>query len=210
EEAYEKLDYIIFEIKPSNELPQSFLDLISSKFGDNEAFASFEKSLGWPTNDSLIYRRPVIAHDGKYYCFASQIPYRRLISLLEAFIREKDAVYFEHTYQKARGRYLVRKALEYLGSLLPGAKIYEELYYPTIINGQTERAETDGIILFDTNLFIVEGKAGSFATSARRGALSRLKHDVTELVDNAYEQALRTRQFIRETEKPRFEYENGI
>jgi hypothetical protein len=209
EEDYEKLDYIIFEIKPSDELPRSFLDLISSGFGDNEAFASFEKSPGWPTNDSLIYRRPLISHDGRYYCFASQILYRNLISLLEAFIREKDTAYFDNTYQKVRGRFLVRKALEYLETLLPEANIYEELYYPTIINGQVERAETDGIVLFDTNIFIIEGKAGSFTTPARRGALSRLKRNVTELVDEAYKQALRTKLFISETEKPRFEYENG-
>lgn len=208
EEAHQKLDYIIFEVKPNDELPQRFLDLISSEFGDNTAFALFEKSPGWPTNDSIIYRKPLISHSGKYYCFASQIPYRNLISILEALIREKDTVYFETTYQKARGRFLVRKALEYLGTLMPGAKIYEELYYP-IINGQIKRAETDGIVLFDANLFIVEGKAGSFTTPARRGALSRLKRNVTELVDEAYEQALRTRRFISETEKPRFEYENS-
>jgi hypothetical protein len=92
---------------------------------------------------------------------------------------------------------------------MPGAKIYEELYYPIVKNGRIERAETDGIVLFDTNLFVVEGKAGSFTTPARRGALSRLKRNVTELVDEAYEQALRTRRFISDTENPRFEYDNG-
>lgn len=209
DEAHEKLDYIVFEVRPNDDLPRSFLDLVSAEFGNNAAFAEFEKSPGWPTNDSIIYRRPLISHDGKYYCFAAQIPYRNLISILEAFIREKDKAYFETKYQKARGHFLVSKALEYFGNLLPGSKIYEELYYPTTVNGKTERAETDGIVLFDTNLFIVEGKAGALSIPARRGALSRVKRDVTELVDKAYEQALRTKQFISETEKPRFEYENG-
>lgn len=209
EEAHEKLDYIMFEVRPNDDLPQSFLDLVSAEFGNNAAFAEFEKSPGWPTNDSIIYRRPLIAYDGKYYCFAAQIPYRNLISILEAFIREKDTAYFETTYQKARGQFLVSKALEYFGHLLPGSKIYEELYYPTTVNDKIERAETDGIVLFDTNLFIVEGKAGALSIPARRGALSRVKRDVTELVDKAYEQALRTKQFINEAGKPRFEYENG-
>jgi hypothetical protein len=209
EALHEKLDRFIFELKPGEKLPHSFLDLISSEFGDNEAFASFEKSPGWPTNDSIIYRRPLISLNGKYYCFATQIIYRNLVSILEALIREKDTVYFETKYQMTRGHYLVHKALEYFGNILPGAKIYEGLYYEIVKDGQKKRAETDGIIIFDTNLFLIEGKAGSLTTPARRGALSRLKHDISELIDKAYEQALRTRTFISEAEKPKFEYENG-
>src|SRR5205085_10456169 len=33
EELYEKLDYIVFEVRPHNELPQRFLDLVSAGFG---------------------------------------------------------------------------------------------------------------------------------------------------------------------------------
>jgi SEC-C motif len=205
EEKYKEVDYIIFEITPNEKLSKDFLDLISAQFGDNEAFVSFKKFPGWATNDSIIYRKPLILHDGKYYCFSIQVVYRNLINLLEAFIREKDTNYFKKHYQKARGNFLVKKSLEYLKNILPDAEVYENLYYR--VGG--ERAETDGIIIFDSCIFIVEGKAGSLTTSARRGSLDRLKSNISDLVGNAYEQALRTKKFIDENQKPRFEYENG-
>lgn len=209
EELHEKLDYFIFELKVGEKLPQNFLDILSSKFGDNEAFVLFEKAPGWPTNDSVISRKPIISHNGKYYCFAIQVVYRKLVSILEALIKERDANYFKTTYQKTRGDYLVHKALECFSSLLPGAAVFDELYYETVIDGQRVRAETDGIIVFDTNLIIVEGKAGTFSIPARRGALPRLKHDITELIDKAYDQALRTMRYINETNIPEFENQNG-
>jgi len=209
EESQGKLERFIFEVKPNSKLPQTFLDLLSAKFGENQAFVSFEKSPGWPTNDSIISRRPLISHESSYYCFASQTIYRNLITILEALIKEKDGDYFRTTYQRARGRILVEKSLEFFERLLPGSQIYKELFYYIDEDGQTKRAETDGIVIFDRNLFIIEGKAGSFSVPARRGALPRIKSDVTDLVDDAYNQALRTRRYISEVATPVFEFENG-
>ena len=209
EESQDKLQRFIFEVKPNSKLPQTFLDVLSAKFGDNQAFVSFEKSPGWPTNDSIITRRPLISHENSYYCFASQIIYRNLITILEALIKEKDSDYFSAKYQKARAKILVEKALEFFERLLPGSQIYKELFYYIEEDGQRKRAETDGIVVFDRNLFIIEGKAGSFSAPARRGALPRIKSDVTSLVDDAYKQALRTRRFISEVDTPVFEFENG-
>lgn len=205
----EQLTGRLFQISPDKELPQVFLDLLSSRFGDNTGFTSFRKSPGWPTNDSVIYRRPLISHEGKYYCFLPQMLFRNLITLFEGLIIEKDHSYFEGPYQKARGNYLVNRGLEYLANLLPGAKSFQNLYYPTTIGSQTVRAETDGLILFDGNLFIIEGKAGSLSIPARRGAPLSLRRDITELVSEPFEQASRTKKFITEEEKPRFEFENG-
>jgi hypothetical protein len=80
----------LFQIAADKELSQAFLDLLSSRFGDNTGFASFPKSPGWPTNDSVIYRRPLISHEGKYYCFLPQMLFRNLITLFEHLIIEKD------------------------------------------------------------------------------------------------------------------------
>ena len=199
----------LFQIATDKELPQAFLDLLSSRFGDNTGFTSFAKSPGWPTNDSVIYRRPLISHEGKYYCFLPQMLFRNLITLFEDLIIEKDRSYLEGPYQKARGNYLVNQALAYFANLLPGARVFKNLYYQTTVDSQSIRAETDGLILFDRNLFIIEGKAGSLSIAARRGAPLSLKRDVIELVDEPFEQASRTKKFITENEKPRFEYENG-
>jgi len=77
--------------------------------------------------------------------------------LFEGLIREKDTVYFETAFQKARGKYLVSTALNHFAALLPTAKVYPSLYYEAVIDGKKARCETDGLILFDKNLFIIEG-----------------------------------------------------
>ena len=199
----------LFHIKPHDQVPREFLELVSARFGDNEEFASFAKSPAWPTNDSIVCRRPVISFNDAYYCFAPQIFYRNLIQLLEDLIREKDEQYFQQTFQKARARYLVHQTARHLEALLPGAQIFQELFYPFQVDEETRRAETDLLVVYDTNLLIVECKAGSLTIPSKRGALSRLKRDLSELVDKAYDQALRTKTYIETTDEPRFEYENG-
>lgn len=203
--AYENIDENIFEIKPNEGLPLKFLEVVSARFGENSKFATFEKSPGWVTNDSIISRRPIILYDKRYYCFGIQLLYRNIIFILESLIKEKDEKYFRTKYQFARGTLLATKALQYMKTLLPDAKIYPNLFYSV----NSERYETDAIIIFDSFLFIFEAKGGALTPSAKRGSLDRIKRNVGDLIDDAYIQAVRTKKFIAENEKPRFEYEDG-
>jgi hypothetical protein len=194
-----------FEVGTTEKVTTDLLEMLSANFGDNEQFLTFEKSPGWPTNDSIIYEKPLIKHDGKYYCFAPQITYRRIIDILETWIQRADPEYCEKSYKQKRAKFLEEKALEYLGNILKGADIYHNLQYESVVNGKKEKFETDGLILYDENILIFEAKAGHYTTSARRGGLLRIKSDTKKLLDNAYEQALRTKKYITETEQPVFE-----
>lgn len=198
-----------FEITPTKKTPEELLKLLSSSFGDNSPFVKFKSSPAWPTNDSIIYDRPLIEDNGKFYCFAPQVQLRNIGNILEGWIQQKDNAYYQKVYQKKRAEYLEKKALEYLKNILPEAKVFGKLFYCVEENGKTKRPETDGLILYDENLFIIETKAGGLSISARRGGLERMKRDVSELVDNAYKQALRTKQYIMDTPEPTFEFEDG-
>lgn len=202
----EGLPDILFEVRSNERLSDNILILLSSKFGENSDFLSSKGANGWPTNDSIIYERPLIRHNEKYYCFIPQLLFRNSINILEEIIKEKHQKYFHENYQKKRGEFLEEKALEYFAKILPGAKVYKQLFY-WIEEGK--RAETDGLILYDTNLFIIEAKAGSWSTPARRGSLGKIKGDTKKLIDNAYEQALRTKKFIFDNESPEFENQDG-
>jgi hypothetical protein len=205
----ETLQGIPFEIKPNKTAIQGLLETLSSQIGENKNFLTFKKSPGWPTNDSIIYEKPLIIHDGKFYSFMPQLLFRNIGNIIEAWIKQKDEKYFLKNYQSKRADHLEKKALAHFKQLLPDTEVYGKLYYEIEENGEKKRVETDGIILFDNNLFIIEGKAGTLSLSARRGGLERMKKDAAELVDSAYSQALRTKQYIENTEKPRFEYGNG-
>lgn len=198
-----------FEICPTKSVPMELLKLLSSRFGDNSSFATLERYPAWPTNDSVIYGSPLIEDNGKFYCFSPQVLFRNMGNILEGWIQTKDDSYYQSTYQKKRAEYLENKALEYLKNIFPGAEVFGELFYYIEEDGERKRVETDGLILFDENLFIIEAKAGELSASARRGSVERMKRDVTKLIDNAYEQALRTKRYITDTPEPIFEYEDG-
>ncbi len=209
EAAQRDLGRNVFAVKPSAEAPERILAVMSAQFGDNEAFASFEKAPGWPANDSVVNAKPLIFHDGNYHCFIPQLLMVNAVGILESLIQEKDKAYFGTSYYKRRAEYLEESALKYLSDLLPGAEVFSNLFYHVEENGQRKRAETDGIVLYDNNLFIVEAKAGSLSPSTRRGGLERTRRDLKELIEKAYEQAARTKRFITDNSRPVFEYEDG-
>ena len=198
-----------FEISPTANVPIQLLKLLSAHFGDNAAFVTFRPAPAWPTNDSIVYSNPLIKDNGKFYCFSYTMLFRNIGNILESWIQNKDNNYYQNYYQNKRAEYLENKALEYLKNILPTAQVYGELFYYIVENGLKKRVETDGLILYDENLFIVEAKAGELSTSARRGSLERMKSDMSKLIDSAYKQALRTKQYITDTVEPTFEYEDG-
>lgn len=198
-----------FILKPNANVTEELLKLLSAKFGENEIFSSFKVAPSWPTNDSMIYEKPLINYNGKYFCFAPQILIRNIGNILESWIKRKNESYFNNNYKNKRAKFLEKKGLEYFKVILPSGQFFEKLYYNIVEKDETKRAETDGIILYDNNLFIIEAKSGSLSTSARRGGLEGIKKDTKKLIEDAYSQALRTKNFIISTDIPRFEYENG-
>lgn len=203
-----KLKKNICEITPTDVTSSKLLKLLSSQLGDNSTFIEFNKSPAWPTNDSNIYEAPLIEDNGKFYCFAPQVLNRNIGNIIEGWIRQADKQYFITDYQEKRARLLEKKGIEYLSKILPGAEVYENLYYTINENGKSKRVETDGLIIYDENLLIIEAKSGSLSTSAKRGGLERMKNDLSELLGSAYEQALRTKKYIVTEAVPTFEYKD--
>ena len=197
-----KEDYMI--IAPSNKIPKKLLKILSTDLGNNEMFLQFNKC--WPINDTIIYEKPLIEHNHKYYCFFYPILGRNVRHLLEKMIKDKDNKYFDEYYLK-RGRdtYLENKSTEYFHDIFPQANIYQNMRYKI----DKEEFETDILIEFDRNLLIVEAKANALKLSSRRGSLVSIKTDTKKILKKAYEQAIRTRNYIRDNVKAKFKFKNG-
>ena len=112
------------------------------------------------------------------------------------------------SYDRHRADYLEKESLRLLGATLRTDKVYSKLFYPTLENGKIEKAELDGLIVFDDHIFLVEAKAGSLIPAARRGAKKSLKTAFKELFGKAHSQARRAQRFIEETETPIFTTED--
>ena len=199
----------VCEISPNERLPHDFIKSLSSRFGDNSKFIEGGSDAGWPLRDSIIYNRPIVEHQGKFYCFVPQILFRNIVEILEGWIQASDNRYYERRYQKRKGEYLEEMSLEYIAALFPGSEVYGKLYYRIEENGASKRVETDGLVIYDDNLFIIEAKAGKLHPSAHRGSIIKIKNDVGKLISDAYDQALRTKNYILSVSEPAFEYQSG-
>jgi len=104
----------------------------------------------------------------------------------------RDDAYRER-YQQARAKCLEALAVKFLERLLPGATVGRNLFYPT---PDGSLAETDALLLFDRYLFIIEAKAGGMRPSARRGAPLALKEAFGRIIEEAFVQSGRVREYI--------------
>ena len=206
----EKVKENSFEITPNNKVPVEFLKLLSCSYGDNSQFLKFEKSPAWPTNDSIIFEKPILKNNDTFYCFLPTVLFRNIDYILEVLIKNQDNSYFQNIYTKKRAKYLERKSLEYFKNIFPKADIFGELFYWVIENGIKTKVSSDGLILYDDNIFLIEAKAGSMSLAAKRGSLEKIKVQAKKLIEEAYIQALRTRDYIINMPEPKFEYENSL
>ena len=168
----------VFLLTQDPRIPTRLLDLLSAEFGENSEFATFPKSPGWPTNNSIIFERPLVRHAGDYYRFLPHLLVQRLDSIGEAMVRAEDESYFQKTFEKQRSSYLESASLRYLVHMLPGCRVFPNVFYDITEEGVQKRPETDAIVIFDQTLFIVEAKSGGVSLAARRGGVDSIKSTV--------------------------------
>lgn len=196
-----------FKLQPSEKLPLALLELFSAKFGENTPFQ--QREAFWPLNNSIIYTRPIIEHNKEYYGFGSTLFYRNVINILESLIQEKSLDYYTNKFLKKKAKTLENLSLKYLKNIMPNGKVYEELFYEIEENDEKRRYETDGLIIFDENLFIIEAKAHKLTLSARRGSILRIEKTAKKIIDYAYTQGIRCKKYIFECKKARFYDKDG-
>jgi len=194
QEYMETYEPFYFKLKPSEKLPRKLLELFSIKFGENKMFLQGDKF--WPLNDSLIYSKPIIKYNDEYYGFGNTILYRNILDILESIIKEKDPNYYSKTFLKKKSKILEEMSLNYLNNIIPKASIYGGLFYYLEQDEENVKYETDGLIIFDENLLILEAKSHKLTLSAKRGSVLRIEKTVKNIIDDAYNQGIRCKRYI--------------
>lgn len=118
---------------------EAFLKAFSLPFGQPEATDPF------PRATHPLQRTPLISY-GESSCFLAA-PHLLAWSVkanLEARLKSEPGAPWKN-YEKHRAKLVTRKALDYLGTVMPKNEQYEELYYE--VGGQ--QFELDGLFLFD-------------------------------------------------------------
>ncbi len=206
-ESYGKIFWVI----PKSEKEKLIFDKLSLQFGDNTVFFQPPKFKGFPLNDTLIRLKPLFKEDDKYYHFSLSLGFRNIFKIVEALIKEADAVYYDTSFKgnsntNSRDNYIERKTKELFQKLLPSATFYHSLDYSVIENGQNKKTELDVLGISGDTAYIIEVKAGELNIKHRRGALKGLKDRLKETINEGSYQCHRALKYIQENQNPIFEY----
>lgn len=199
-----KAGEIASETGLSPERIQAVLDYFSLDFGSVPA----DFYVPSPTHE--LRRHPFLHNDGVYlYPLPESLVWAVQPRLEESLnpasptaVVKIDNVW--KRYEKTRKNYLEKETLRLLGNTLQCAEVYGALEYQVKEGGVDKKTELDGLIAYDTTLFLIEAKAGAFSLPARRGSKERIKKDLKKLLGEAHSQALRAKRYIEDSDSPTF------
>lgn len=185
----------------NSKLSNSILELMSITIGENTVFKDGEMEY-FPINDSLINQKPLIKVDNDYFIYNSTITSHNLHLIIEELLLNTiPANKQSKQYYKKKGDYLEEVSIELLQKMLPNSESYINLKY-------NQDDEVDGIIVYDNNIFIIEAKSNKFSLDAKKGSLDRIKRNTKDIVEKAYQQAIRAKNFLLTNDTAEFRDKN--
>lgn len=132
-----------------------------------------------------------------------------LLRILEGVLKPHQQVW--NRYQAHRHDFILDTGLQLLQQLMPAASVERELTYsfedPEV--GEVVNGELDGLVEYDSALFLVETKGHTLDEASRRGAPLRLRKRLGEILHASHEQALRARRYLDATSPVAFTREDG-
>ncbi|MCL4536621.1 MAG: SEC-C domain-containing protein [Nitrospirae bacterium] len=157
------LKFDLFDVQKVTGLPEKLLKELSWEPGQCKDFFAHGAYAGWPLRLMPIQVRPFLAIDGRYYCFElanlTDNLYRVIQRLIIRLRPEYKKIWNER--QKVISEEL---PFRFFDKLFPNAKTYRSIYHQwtTGKSGELNWCETDGLILSDDHLIVIEVKAGAF------------------------------------------------
>lgn len=189
----------IANVSLHTKLPPTLLADLAYRRGEEAEFFAPGDFVGTPYRTLPARKKPLIQLGEAYYavdpCFIRDSGYRALLfNLLQ---RKPD-------YKKSfndRQKIMSEAAFaDILAAQLPGAKVFQEVYYKDPATNKW--SENDTLILIDDVLFLVEAKAGAAATIASPALdFGRHAQSVQDLVLKAYTQCERFFNYLNSSEE---------
>ncbi len=198
------------EVLPMDVIRPKIIHEMSLQFGENSEFLTKVPSAkGWPLGPTLVHERPLVRHDGKYYCTDLSGLSWSLKTATEGMICRASPDYYEQSYLRARDSFLEARVADLLTQLFGQERVFRNLYYDVNDNQQRKRCELDVLATFGDSVILCECKAGGIRDAARRGALPSLISSMEDLIKNPCDQALRAKSYVQSNNVALFLNERG-
>lgn len=157
------LGYGLFDAGAITGWPERLLDCLSWQPGEDYEFLSPGTFCGWPLRVLPIWKRPFLKIAGRYYSFGIYPLTDHGYRIFQRLLVTLDPPYKEawNVRQKEVSENL---PLALLQRLLPRSTVYRSVHYQWATDqaGAKQWYETDGVLVYDDHLIVVEVKAGAF------------------------------------------------
>lgn len=189
----------VANVSRHTELPPMLLADLAYSRGEETEFFAVGDFAGTPYRTLPARKKPLIQLGTDYYavdqCFARDAGYRALLfNLLQ---RKPD---YKKTFEDRQKMMSEAAFADILSAQLPGAEVFQEVYYKDPASKQW--SENDTLVLIDDVLFLVEAKAGAAATIASPELdFGRHVQSVQDLVLKAYEQCDRFFRYLNSADE---------
>ena len=170
----------LFDVEIITQLPQNLLKELAWRPGEDKEFFAPGRFCGWPLRIWPTMKRPFIQLDGQILSFDQHSLFDNFYRVLQRVVCRLKPEY-EESWNKHQKSISEELPFTYLKRILPDAQIYRSVYYDLRRNGWSP-AETDGILVYEDHLFIIEIKAGSFIRSSPANDLPARIESVKSLV----------------------------
>jgi hypothetical protein len=153
---------------------------------------------------TILKTKPIIQHEERYLIPSFSLLIWAVEDVVESTINKNQKN--SDKYKDIKHNFLLNQGLLYFKKLLPTATVLQpNLFYS--VNG--DRCETDGLIIYDQVLFIIEAKGHRITPRAKKGFTDRTEKHMEEIVQDSYEQGIRTLKYIEDNEVAEFKTKTG-
>ncbi len=174
-------------------LERSVVDSFLSEFSC--AFPSLKPEDKLVGPNSILKTKPLLDHEGRYLLPSFPLLNWAVEPVVENYIKSKPKL--QDKFKENKHRFLLNTGIEAFSRILKDqGKIYQNLFYHET-GSKDSLCETDGIIIYERTLFIIEAKGNRFSQPAKEGKIVRTEKHLEQIVKDSYEQGYRTLNYIK-------------
>ena len=172
------------------------------------ANADFQCKESLPGKEAQFLQKPILKIKDRYYLFVFQSFEDNLFALYLDYLQRYSPKAAEKL-KKARDNFVESKSFELIKKTMQATSAWQNLRYDYEEEGEKRQGETDGIILIDDILIVIEAKAHLLKLSTLRGASKSFPEQMNEIIGKADSQADRLIRTLAEKKKLALQDEKG-
>lgn len=186
-----------FDLEKNTDLPVELLNDLAWAPGEEKDFFKEGKFCGWPLRIWPIFKKPFIKINGKYYCFDLYSLTDNIYRVMQKLIGHRNPE-LKQEWSDTQKRFSEELPFKYLTKLMPNATIYKSIYSPWPSNETW--SETDGLLIYENYLFIIEVKGGSFTYTSPTDDFESHIDSLKDLALKPVEQGERFLKYLHSSE----------